>query len=323
MVKTGASKPCDDSLNPHTQATSQVQRAPNESAASPRWTGQVPPTEEGMTQTVGSLHSSGSHSSRPEQSQAEWPQATAPAPSPNEDVAPGSTTLPPYPMPGGRTSQDRPPATDIVSGGPSAVLAAALNDKLDQMAQRFDQLERRQDAAEHHSDDAVQQLQLLLQWARQCNEAEQALTDDDNPFVDCRLAGDSPGDQIPTGQQDTHDEQAHTPGANNSSAQRGGASTPTRHAKQTRMQELNDSSARRRSAHTPEPTTGSNESRGDRRPPTDKLFLWNDEFHKKIIDECNRQDRINWECKLGALAHLLSVAEAKWAIATVHGCLDT
>ena len=31
----------------------------------------------------------------------------------------------------------------------------------------------------------------------------------------------------------------------------------------------------------------------------------------------------NWECKLGALAHLLSVAEAKWAITTVHGHLDT
>ena len=60
---------------------------------------------------------------------------TTPAPSPNEDVAPGSTTIPPYPMPGGRTSQDRPPATDVVSGGPSTVLAAALNDKLDQIAQ--------------------------------------------------------------------------------------------------------------------------------------------------------------------------------------------
>ena len=42
-----------------------------------------------------------------------------------------------------------------------------------------------------------------------------------------------------------------------------------------------------------------------------------------MIDECDRQDHINWERKLGALAHLLSVAEAKWAIATVHGCLDT
>ena len=75
--------------------------------------------------------------------------------------------------------------------------------------------------------------------------------------------------------------------------------------------------------HTPEPTTGLNEPRGDRQPPTDESFLWNDEFHKKIIDECDRQDHINWECKLGALAHLLSVAEAKWAIATVHGHLNT
>ena len=75
-------------------------------------------------------------------------------------------------MPGGRTSQDRLPATDIVSGGPSATLAAALNDKLDWITQRFDRLECHQDAAERHSDDLVQQLQLLLQWARQCDEAE-------------------------------------------------------------------------------------------------------------------------------------------------------
>ena len=138
-------------------------------------------------------------------------------------------------MPGGCTSQDRPPATDIVSGGPSTVLAVALNDKLDRIAQRFDRLEHCQDAAEHHSDDMVQQLQLLLQWARQRDKAERALTDDDDPFMDCRPAGDSPGDQIPTGQQDTRDEQAHTPGVNDSSAQRGGARTPARHAKQTHM----------------------------------------------------------------------------------------
>ena len=144
MVKTGASKPRNDSLNPHTRATLRVRRAPNELAASPRWTSQVPPTEEGTTQMAGSPHSSGSHSSRPEWSQAEWPRATAPAPSPNEDVAPGSTTLLPYPMPGGHTSQDRPPATDVVSGGPSAVLAAALNDRLNRIAQRFDWLEHRQ-----------------------------------------------------------------------------------------------------------------------------------------------------------------------------------
>ena len=175
-------------------------------------------------------------------------------------------------------------------------MAAALNDKLNWIAQRFDRLERRQDAAECHSDDVVQQLQLLLQWAWQRDEAEKALTDDDDPFVDRRLAGDSPGDQIPTGQQDTHDEQAHTPGVNDSSAQHGGASTPARHVEQTRMQEPNDSSARSRSAHTPEPTTGSNEPCGDHWPPTDELFLWNDEFHKKIIDECNHQDHITAVC---------------------------
>ena len=174
-----------------------------------------------------------------------------------------------------------------------------------------------------HSDDSAQQLQLLLQWARQRNKAERALTDDDNPFMDRRLAGDSPGDQIPTGQQDTPDEQAHMPGLNDSSSQRGGASTPTRHAEQTCMQEPNDSSTWSGGAHAPEPTTGLNEPRGDRWPPTDESFPWNDEFHKKIIDECNHQDHINWECKLGALAHLLSVAESKWAITTVHGRLNT
>ena len=75
-------------------------------------------------------------------------------------------------MLGGRTSQDQPPATDIVSGGPSTTLAVALNDKLDWIAQRFDQLEHRQDAAKCHSDDSVQQLQLLLQWAWQRDKAE-------------------------------------------------------------------------------------------------------------------------------------------------------
>ena len=195
-------------------------------------------------------------------------------------------------MLGGCTSQDQPPAIDVVSGGPSTVLAAALNDKLDQIAQRFDWLERHQDAAERHSDDAAQQLQLLLQWAQQCDEAERALTNNNDPFVDRRPAGDSPGDQLPTGQQETCDEQAHMPGVNDSSAQRGGASTPARHAKQTRMQEPNGSSAQSGSAHTPKPTTGSNKPRGDRQPLTNELFLWNDEFHEKIINKCDRQDHI-------------------------------
>ena len=201
-------------------------------------------------------------------------------------------------MLGPRVGQDRPPATDTVPGGPSTTLAVALNDKLDRIAQRFDRLEHRQDAAERHSDDSAQQLQLLLQCAWQCNVAEQALTEDDNPFTDRRPTGGSPGDQTPIGQHDTRDEQAHTLGLNDSSAQCG-------------------------SACTPDPTTGSNEPRGDHRPPTDESFPWNDEFHKKIIDECDCQDHINWECKLEALAHLLSIAEAKRAIATVHGRLNT
>ena len=105
------------------------------------------------------------------------------------------------------------------------------------------------------------------------------------------------------------DEQAHTPGLNNSSAQHRGVSTPAQHAKQARMHEPNDSPTQSGSARTPDPTTGSNEPRGDHRPLTNESFPWNDEFHKKIIDECDRQDRINWECKLEALAHLLSIAE--------------
>ena len=38
-------------------------------------------------------------------------------------------------MLGGCPSQDQPLATDPVSGGPCATLAAALNNKLDQIAQ--------------------------------------------------------------------------------------------------------------------------------------------------------------------------------------------
>ena len=75
-------------------------------------------------------------------------------------------------MLGGHTSQDRLPATDPVSGGPRTTLAVALNDKLDRIAQQFDQLGCHQDAAECHSDDSAQQLQLLLQWAQQHDEAE-------------------------------------------------------------------------------------------------------------------------------------------------------
>ena len=97
-----------------------------------------------------------------------------------------SVAVPPvYPTPGAHPSQDQPPGTDPISG--------------DRIAMRFDQLERRQDVAECHSDDAAQQLQLLLQWAWQCDEAERALTNNDDPFMDRRPAGDSPGDQIPTG----------------------------------------------------------------------------------------------------------------------------
>ena len=43
----------------------------------------------------------------------------------------------------------------------------------------------------------------------------------------------------------------------------------------------------------------------------------------KSVIATDWQDRTNWEHKLEALAHLLSVAEAKRAIATMYGHLDT
>ena len=65
----------------------------------------------------------------------------------------------------------------------------------------------------------------------------------------------------------------------------------------------------------PDSTNGSKEPNGNHWPPSDKSYLWNDDIHKNIIEECNQQDCTNWEHKLEALAHLLSVAEAKQAIA--------
>jgi len=44
---------------------------------------------------------------------------------------------------------------------------------------------------------------------------------------------------------------------------------------------------------------------------------------RDIIDDCDRQDRINWECKLEALANLLALAESKRARTTLHGRHDT
>ena len=66
--------------------------------------------------------------------------------------------------------------------------------------------------------DDSSQLQLLLQWAQHHDEAERALTDDNEPFMDHRPTGDSPGEQLPTGQPDLHAEQAHMLGLNDSSA---------------------------------------------------------------------------------------------------------
>ena len=68
---------------------------------------------------------------------------------------------------------------------------------------------------------------------------------------------------------------------------------------------------------------GSKEPNGNHQPLTDESYPWSDDIHKNIVEECNQQDRINWEHKLEALAHLLSLAEAKRAIATIYGQLNT
>ena len=78
------------------------------------------------------------------------------------------------------------------------------------------------------------------------------------------------GEQSPTGQSHSRAEQAHTLGLNDSSAQRGGASTPARHAEQARMQEPNESSAQIGGARTPDSTAGSDEPGNAHRLPTYK-----------------------------------------------------
>ena len=74
---------------------------------------------------------------------------------------------------------------------------------------------------------------------------------------------------------------------------------------------------------TSDSTNGWKEPNGNRRPPTDESYPWNDNIHKNIVEECDRQDCTNWECKLEVLAHLLSIAEVKRAIATTYSHLDT
>ena len=50
-------------------------------------------------------------------------------------------------------------------------------------------------------------------------------------------------------------------------------------------------------------TNDSNEPQGGLWHPTDEPYFWNDDIHKDIIDICDRQYHINWECKLEALAN--------------------
>ena len=70
-------------------------------------------------------------------------------------------------------------------------------------------------------------------------------------------------------------------------------------------------------------THGSNEPQSGFWNPTCEPYFWNDDVHKDIIDNCDRQDRINWEHKLEALANLLALAGSKWARTTLHGRHDT
>ena len=87
-------------------------------------------------------------SSGPEWSQADQPRADALAPSPDRRTAPNAPTTPKCQMAGANPSQGWQAGMELVTAGPSTAFAAALNDKLDRIAQRFDRLERHQDATE-------------------------------------------------------------------------------------------------------------------------------------------------------------------------------
>jgi len=138
---------------------------------------------------------------------------------------------------------------------------------------------------------------MMLQWAQSHDELEHALTDND-PFTDGQPTGNNPRRQSPLGQPTPSAEKAQTQQPNNSSAQPGGRQVSTS-------------------------TNSSNKPQGGLQNPTDEPYFWNDNVHKDIIDDCDHQDHINWECKLGALANLLALAEAKQARTTLHGRHDT
>ena len=101
-----------------------------------------------MAQKPGSTNSSSSRSSGPNKPRADRPQATALATNPGKRMAPSATLPHEQPTATAHSAQDTIPFADPANGGPSAVLAAALNNKLDWIAQQFDRLERRIDAAD-------------------------------------------------------------------------------------------------------------------------------------------------------------------------------
>jgi len=181
------------------------------------------------------------------------------------------------------------------------MLVAAIDSKLDclaeRFAERFDELEHHEDVADCRYDDTEQHIERLLQWAQSHDESEYAPTDDD-PFTDGRPTGNNPRGQPPLGQPTPSAEQAQTQQLNTSSAQPGGGQASTS-------------------------TNSSNKPQSGFRNPTDEPYFWNDDVHKDIINDCDRQDRINWECKLEALANLLALAKSKRARTTLHGWHDT
>ena len=83
------------------------------------------------------------------------------------------------------------------------MLVAAIDSKLDhlmeQFVERFDELERCQDVADHRYNDTKQHIKRLLQWAQSHDESEHAPTDDD-PFMGGQPTGNNPRGQSPLGQ---------------------------------------------------------------------------------------------------------------------------
>jgi len=148
------------------------------------------------------------------------PGTKVPVPSPRRDTNQREIPVPATPRAAHPSTSLS--ATNPIAGGTHAMLVAAIDSKLDhlaeQFAERFDELERRQDVADRRYDDTEQHIERLLQWAQSHNESEHAPTDDD-PFTDGQPTGNNPRGQPPLGQPTPSAEQAQTQQPNTSSAQ--------------------------------------------------------------------------------------------------------